>query len=250
MRVGLAFRVASLMAVTAAVVTPADAAQRGCGVATDLLIAQSTLPKVADALRRGLPLDILVVGTLSSTIKGAEGAAYPARLQVVLSKRRPAAKVKVSVELLTGRSAKEAAARFVPLMAAKTPVLVVWQTGTVDALRSIDPEDFRTAVNRGVMALKTGGADVILMNPQYSPRTETMISLGPYLDNLRAVADERDVALFNRFAIMRQWDEEGEFDLFSATRGPGLAERVHDCLGRALADFILRAASLGSAREN
>lgn len=251
MRPGLTLGLAVLMAVMAAALAPAKAAASDtCKVSADLLSAQSKLPRVADAVRSGRPLNILVIGSKSSTIDGAEAAAYPARLQVALSKKLPAAKVNVSVELLQGRSAQEAAAGFVQLMAAKKPILVVWQTGTVDALRSIDPDDFRTAVDRGVTALKNGGADVILMNPQYSPRTDTMISAGPYLDNLRAVADERDIPLFNRFAIMRQWDEQGEFDLFNAAGGLGLAMRVHDCIGRALAHFILRAASFGPARED
>ena len=64
--------------------------------------------------------------------------------------------------------------------------------------------------------MQNAGADVVLMNLQYSPRTETMISVPPYLDNMRVVAQEHDVPLFDRFAIMRQWNDQGEFDLFSA----------------------------------
>ena len=51
------------------------------------------------------------------------------------------------------------------------------------------------------------------MNLQYSPRTETMISAPPYLDNMRVVAQQHDVPLFDRFAIMRQWNDSGVFDL-------------------------------------
>ncbi len=91
---------------------------------------------------------------------------------------------------------------------------------------------------------------MILMNLQYSPRTETMISGSPYMDNIRAVAQEHDIPLFDRFSIMRQWNEQGDFDLFSAAHGPDLARRVHDCLGRALSNFIFDAAHLGPAREN
>jgi hypothetical protein len=127
---------------------------------------------------------------------------------------------------------------------------VVWQTGTVDAIRSIDPDDFRTAVDDGVVALQKAGADVILMNPQYSPRTETMISPEPYLDNMRVVAQEHDIPLFDRFAIMRQWNDSGEFDLFSAVHGIELAKRVHDCLGRALSAFVIGAAHIGPAQQN
>ena len=249
MRPGLTLSFALLIAMMAAL-APGRAAADSCKVPADLLSARSKLSKVEAAARGGRPLNILVIGSKSSTIEGAEANAYPARLQVALSRKLPAAKVNVNVELLQGRSAEEASAGFARLMATTKPVLVVWQTGTVDALRSIGPDDFRASVDHGVTILKNAGADVILMNLQYSPRTETMISTRPYLDNLRAVADERDIPLFDRFAIMRQWDERGEFDLFSAAPGAGLAKRVHNCIGRALADFILRAASFGPAQEN
>ena len=120
--------------------------------------------------------------------------------------------------------------------------MVIWQTGTYDAIRSIDPDDFRDAVDEGVAALQNAGTDVILMNLQYSPRTETMISAPPYLDNMRVVAQQHDVPLFDRFAIMRHWNEAGDFDLFSTSHGIDLAKRVHDCLGRALSKFVIDAA--------
>jgi len=125
------------------------------------------------------------------------------------------------------------------------PTLVIWQTGTVDALRSIDPDDFRNALGEGIAALKANGADVVLMNPQYNPRMETVISLTTYLDNIRVAAQERDVPLFDRFGIMRQWSDAGDFDFSVTTRSQTLARSVHDCIGRALADFVVEAAHLG-----
>ena len=91
---------------------------------------------------------------------------------------------------------------------------------------------------------------MVLMNLQYSPRTETMISVPPYLDNMRVVAQQHDVPLFDRFAIMRQWSDVGDFDLFSAFHGIELAKRVHDCLGRALSKFVIDAAHLALAQQN
>jgi hypothetical protein len=154
------------------------------------------------------------------------------------------------VELLVKKTAEEVAGGFVKLLEEKKPTLVIWQTGTVDAIRSIDPDDFRGAVGEGVAALQRAGADVVLMNLQYSPRTETMISAPPYLDNLRVVAQEHDVPLFDRFAIMHQWNDQGDFDLFSASHGTELAKRVHDCLGRALSKFVIDAARIGPAQQN
>jgi hypothetical protein len=228
----------------------AEEAAPSCEVPPYLLTSESALPKVADAVKSGRPLDILVVGSRSSTINTSDGSAYPGRLQAMLKEKLPSVAVNVSVELQVKKTAEEVAADLVKLVQGKRPTLVIWQTGTVDAIRSIDPDDFRAAVDEGVAALQNAGSDVILMNLQYSPRTETMISVPPYLDNIRVVAQQHDVPLFDRFAIMRHWNDSGEFDLFSAAHGLDLAKRVHDCLGRALAKFVIDAAHVGPTQQN
>jgi hypothetical protein len=234
---------------TAAPVGAEDAPQ-GCDVPAYLLTSESALPKVADAIKNRHALDILVVGSRSSTINTSDGSAYPARLQALLKEKLPSVAVNLVVELQITKTAEEVVAGLVKLMEGKKPTLVIWQTGTVDAMRSIDPDDFRSAVDEGVVALQDAGADVVLVNMQYSPRTETIISVPPYLDNMRVVAQQHDVPLFDRFAIMRQWNEQGDFDLFSASHGLDLAKRVHDCLGRALSKFVIDAAHLDPAQQN
>jgi hypothetical protein len=228
----------------------AEDSSQSCEVPEYLLTSESALPKVTEAAKSRHVLDILVVGSRSSTINGSEAGAFPQRLQEALKQKLPSVTVNLSVELQAKKTAEEAAESFVKLMEGKKPTLVIWQTGTVDAMRSIDPDDFRGAVDDGVVALQNAGADVILMNLQYSPRTETMISAPPYLDNMRVVAQQHDVPLFDRFAIMRQWNDTGDFDLFSASHGIELAKRVHDCLGRALSQFVIDAAHLGPAQQN
>jgi hypothetical protein len=220
-----------------------------CEVPDYLLSTESALPKVTDAVKDGRALNILVVGSRSSTINASEASAYPARLQAMLREKLPSTTINVSVELRVKKTAEEVASGFVKLLEDKKPTLVIWQTGTVDAIRSIDPDDFRGAVGEGVAALQKG-ADVVLMNLQYSPRTETMISAPPYLDNLRVVAQEHDIPLFDRFAIMHYWNDQGDFDLFSTSHGIELANRVHDCLGRALSKFVIDAAHIGPAQQN
>jgi lysophospholipase L1-like esterase len=228
----------------------APATSQSCDVPDYLLSSESSLPKVADAVKSRHPLDILVVGSRSSTIPSSEAAAYPARLQAMLAEKLPSVTVNVSVELQSKKTSEEVAAGLAKLIDDKKPTLVIWQTGTVDAMRSIDPDDFRTAVDDGVAAMQKAGTDVILMNLQYSPRTESMISAPPYLDNLRVVAQQYDVPLFDRFGIMHQWNDSGDFDFFSASHGLELAKRVHDCLGRALSKFVIDAAHLAAAQQN
>lgn len=219
-----------------------------CEVPAYLLTSESALPKVEAAAKPGGKLDILVVGSRSSVIGVSDhSAAYPNRLQAYLKDKLPGVEVNVALELQVKKTAEEMAPTLEQLVTDKKPNLVIWQTGTVDAMKQADAEDFRNALDEGVAAMKKAGTDVILMNLQYSPRTETMISGSAYLDNMRVVAQQHDVPLFDRFAIMRHWNENGDFDLFSASPGMDLAKRVHDCIGRALSTFVIDAARIKAA---
>ena len=249
MRPGSLLALACVTWLLAAQPLRAEDAPQGCDVPDSLLVTESALPKTADAIKAG-KLDLLVVGSRSSTIISADSSAYPARLQAALQAALPKLNVALSVEIQVKKTAEEAVTGFAKLLEAKKPTLVIWQTGTVDAMRSIDPDDFRGAVDEGVVALQKAGADVVLINPQYSPRTETMISVPPYIDNIRAVAQEHEIPLFDRFGIMHHWNDQGDFDLFSATHGIDLAKRVHDCLARALSKFIIDAAHQPAAKQN
>ncbi|MBR1267045.1 SGNH/GDSL hydrolase family protein [Bradyrhizobium sp. AUGA SZCCT0222] len=228
----------------------AEDAPANCEVPAYLLTSESKLPKVETAIAGDRRLEILVVGSRSSSIPSSEASAYPGRLQAMLKEALPKVAVNVSVELQVKKTAEEVAGGLVKLVELKKPTLVIWQTGTYDAIRSIDPDDFRAGVEEGVAALQKAGVDVILMNLQYSPRTETMISAPPYLDNIRVVAQQHDIPLFDRFAMMRHWSDAGDFDLSTTSHGPDLAKRVHDCLGRALSKFVIDAAHVNPAQQN
>jgi hypothetical protein len=71
-----------------------------------------------------------------------------------------------------------------------------------------------------------------------------MIALGPYAENMRWVAQQRGVPLFDRWGIMRHWSDTGAFDLYAATKTFVIAQQVHECIGRALAAQIIDAAHL------
>jgi hypothetical protein len=227
----------------------AEDAPHACEVPAYLLSSDSALARVAAAVKGGKALNVLVVGSRSSTIPSEEASAYPAWLLETLKERLGTLPVNLSVEIQSGKTAEEVAATLVKLVEAKNPTLVIWQTGTYDAIRGIDPDEFRSAVDEGVAALQKAGVDVVLVNLQYSPRTETMTSAPPYLDNMRVVAQQHDIPLFDRFAIMRHWNDSGDFNLFSATHGAELAKRVHACLGRALSKFVIDAAHLDQVQQ-
>ena len=219
-----------------------------CEVPDYLLFGNNELKHVTEVVKKDRRLTIAVVGTGSSILAGPDGprSAYPARLEEALKRRLPSVAVKVVTLVRTRMSAEDLARGMAKLLVDEKPDLVIWQTGTLDAIRRIEPDDFRAALEEGVETLHKGGADVILMNMQYSPRTDIMIALGPYADNMRVVAQQHEIPLFDRLAIMRHWSDTGAFDLYAAGKDNVLAHRVHDCIGRSIASMIIEAAHLRS----
>lgn len=224
-----------------------------CAVPAYLIATESTLSKVGEAIKTRKQLDILVVGTGSSALAGADGisASYPARLEDALKAKLPGVAVSVTTALQPKTTAAETAdsfnATFEKIPADRKPVLTIWQTGTVDALRTTDPDDFRSGLEGGIATLQKSGTDVLLMNLQYSPRIETMLAVAPYIDTMRVVAQDKSVLLYDRFSIMRYWSDAGDFDLFGNVHGYAMAKRVHACIGRSLATMIIEAAHIKPA---
>ena len=218
-----------------------------CEVPPSLIESDSDLARVAKAIKEQHRLDIAVVGTGSSALPpGANGEdfAYPARLQAALLQLLPGNDIKVAAHVQARQTTADMTAELKQILAAEKPVLVVWQAGTFDAVSGIDPEEFKTSLSEGVDTINAGGADVDLMNMQYSPRTESMLAVASYADIMHWVAQEHGTLLFDRLAIMRFWNDQGTFDLYAATKKYDMARKVHDCIGRALASQIVNAAHL------
>jgi ABC-type amino acid transport substrate-binding protein len=240
---------ALLIAVLAALAIPVSALaapRPSCAVPVHFLFSDTHLKRVLTAVAKDHRLTIAVVGTGSSALAGPDGprSAYPARLEAILSQRLPGVTVKVIALLRSRLTGEDLAKGMDKLLVDEMPDLVVWQTGTIDAMRRIDPDTFKAALDDGVERLQKGGADVILMNMQYSPRTETMIGVGPYADTMRVEAQQRGVPLFDRLGIMKHWSDVGAFDLYAAGKDNVLAQRVHDCIGRAMSSLIIESGRL------
>jgi hypothetical protein len=214
-----------------------------CRVAEPVIEVNFPLPQVTKAVANK-KLDVLVLGAGSSTLPGADGekSAYPARLQNALAQKLPGIAVKVTADVKSGREAPAVVKGINNVLASAKPALVVWQTGTVDAMRSLELDAFSEAVDNGVAQIRGAGADVVLVNAQYSPRTEFMIAINTYAEEMRRVAVQREIPLFDRLAVMKLWAELGTFDFYTPTKKLDMALQVHDCIGRLLADLIIEAA--------
>jgi lysophospholipase L1-like esterase len=214
---------------------------KACSVPDYLLFSDYQLKRVYGEVAKERQLRIAVVGTGSSMLAGPEGprSAYPARIESILNQKLSNVAVKVISVVRSRQTAEDLAKGMDKLLADEKPNLVIWQTGTIDAIRRVDPETFKAALSEGVERIQKGGADAILMNMQFSPRTESMIALGPYADTMRLVAQVSEVPLFDRLGIMRYWSDHGAFDLYATGRDNVLAQRVHDCIGRLIASLIV-----------
>jgi len=219
-----------------------------CGVASSLVSPDFRLSHVATAISNK-QLTVAVVGSGSSTLPDVKKA-YPARLEDYLARKLTGVTVKVLTHIKAREPASETLPQLRKLIATEKPSLVVWQTGTVEAMRGIDPDALSSALQDGIEAAEDARSDIVLMNMQYSPRTELMISMPPYADAIRIVALQHEILLFDRLAIMRRWGELGTFDLNEVTKKMDTAFRIHDCIGHLLGDLILEASRLPASSEN
>jgi hypothetical protein len=213
-----------------------------CLVARPLLEDNNRLPKAAAAIAAG-HLNILVLGAGSSSLPGSAGAdmAYPARLKAALQAALPGVATTVATDVTARRTAVQMADALAGDLKRAKPDLIVWQTGTVDAMQGVDPDVFNQALDRGIAAARAGGADMILINAQYSPRTESMIALGTYGDVMRWVAVQHEIPMLDRFGIMKLWSDLGTFDLYTATKALDTAGQVHNCIGQLLSVLVVDA---------
>jgi hypothetical protein len=228
----------------------AAAPELHCEVSQSYLSGDSELAHVAKALQTQQRLDISVVGSGSSALNGPEGArfAYPARLEQDLRQQLPGMTVKVTAHVQPRETTADMTADLAKILAADKPALVIWQAGTVDAVNGVEPEDFRGSLDEGADTIQAGNADLILMNMQYSPRTESMLDVSPYADVMRIVAQQRGALLFDRLGIMREWNDNGTFDLYTATKNYDMARNVHECIGWALASQIIAISHLDAGK--
>ena len=210
-----------------------------CRVAHHLVEDNLRLPGVASAIA-AKHLNVLVLGAGSSVLPGPGGVnlAYPERLRLALAETFPNVSVTLATDITPHRSAIKMAESLAVDLSKSKPDLLVWQTGTVDAMQGADQDDFNQALDKGINIAKAAGADTVLINAQYSPRTESIIALGNYAEIMRWVAVQHEVPLFDRFALMKLWADFGTFDLFAATKNLDTAGRVHDCIGRLLAALV------------
>ena len=150
-----------------------------CPVPERFYTSEPLLTKTTKALTGGREVVIAVLGGASTVglAAGGPGLAWPARLSSVLAGRFPSARIKVVNLAVARQTAKGAVERLVRDVLSLKPTLVIWETGTMEAVRGIDVDEFRETVQAGINELRAAGTEVVLMNMQFSRETDAMIQL-------------------------------------------------------------------------
>ncbi len=200
------------------------------------------LPHLAERLSSEKPVKIVAIGGASTTgvAAGSADLAYPHRLQEILARSYPSSRITVINRGVPRQTAQQMLERFPTDVLSEDPVVVIWETGTTDAVRGVEVDDFAAALQAGIDELKGRGIDVILVDMQFSHGTATIIDFERYLKALHRVGDVNDVNVFPRFELMRYWSEQNvfTFDGVAKDERAGFAAKVYECIAAKLAEAI------------
>ena len=143
-----------------------------------------------------------------------------------------------------GEIASQMLARFERDVLSYRPQLVIWQIGSNQALRSGRcTNGYADTIREGISRLKAARVDIVLMDPQFAPRVLARPIHLLVVDSIGAVANDMDVAVFQRFAVMRHWISSGEYKIEDIISSDGLHMNnvSYSCIARLLADSLVAA---------
>jgi lysophospholipase L1-like esterase len=208
--------------------------------------SMGSLPHVANKLIAGKPVVIVAFGSSSTAGYGASSPDfnYPNRLAARLRRQYPTADITVINAGVGGEDAPEMMRRLQSSVIDVHPDLVIWQVGTNAVLRNLDPGETAQLVEDGIARIQAAGdADIVLVDPQYSPRvTERPESASKMVKLLGRVAELRHVGMFPRFEVMREWHEKQSLPVESFVISDGLHmnDWGYACFAQILGDDIIR----------
>jgi lysophospholipase L1-like esterase len=204
-----------------------------------------SLPHVASKLASGEPVVIVAFGSSSTSGFGSTSPefTYPNRLAAQLHRQYPSADITIVNRGKGGEDAPEMMKRLQTAVLDMKPDLVIWQVGTNAVLRNLDPAETAKLVEEGAKRIQAAGADLVLVDPQYSPRViERAESANQMVKLLGKVAELRHVGFFPRFEVMREWHEKQAIpiDNFVIADGLHMSDWGYACFAQLLGDDIIK----------
>ena len=207
--------------------------------------SMGSLPHVAAKLASGQPVVIIAFGSSSTAGFGATSPAfnYPSRLSAQLHRQYPSADITVINRGQGGEDAPEMMKRLQNEVIDAHPDMVIWQVGTNAVLRNLDPAETAKMVEDGVARIQAAGADIVLVDPQYSPAiTAKAENAGKMVKLLGKVAELRHAGIFPRFEVMRDWHEKQAIPIetFVIADGLHMNDWGYACFAQLLGDDIIK----------
>ena len=207
--------------------------------------SMGSLPHVANKLIAGQPVTIIAFGSSSTQGFGSSAPEfnYPNRLAAQLKRHYPTADIIVLNRGKGGEDAPEMMRRLQTEVIDMKPDLVIWQVGTNAVLRNLDQSDTEKMIMDGVARIQAAGSDVVLVDPQYSPRVnEKAESTSKMVKLLGKVAELRKIGVFPRFEVMRDWHERQAIptEEFIIPDGLHMNDWGYACFAQLLGDDIIQ----------
>jgi hypothetical protein len=209
------------------------------------------LPHLGAALKPGATLSILSVGAVADAKPGGgltpttPPTGFFTQLSHALESGVRGLHMQVTVRGGRGLLAPTQLDLIRAALAQHAYQVVLWQTGTVDAVQDEPPEEFYRALADGADAVSQANADLVLVEPQYSRFLEANADLSPYLSAIQEVGATSGRVVFHRYDLMHDWEDAGLIDLEHASMSdrPAVAARLHACLAAELARTLLTGAA-------
>jgi lysophospholipase L1-like esterase len=207
--------------------------------------SMGSLPHVAAKLVAGKPVVIIAFGSSSTWGTGTSSPefTYPNRLAAQLRRQYPGADITVVNRGKGGEDAPEMMKRLQTEVIDMSPDLVIWQVGTNAVLRNLDPAETAKLVEEGIGRIQAAGADLVLVDPQYSPAVNAKAeNASRMVQLLGKVAELRHVGFFPRFEVMRDWHEKQSmpFESFVIADGLHMNDWGYACFAQLLGDDIIK----------
>jgi len=201
-----------------------------------------SLPAARDALRETGKLTIVAIGSSTTAGAGAsaEDRAYPAVLQEELRRRLPNAEVSVVNKGVGGQTAYEMLLRMDADVVELKPSVVIWQTVVNDVINHVSEEKLAKILRKGILKVQAAGIDMVMMDLPWLSRESRYPRYEDYRAVLKKTAEEHGVAIFPRYAMMRDWARSKRFtpEELVGMDGTSMVDAAYRCLAIRIADGI------------
>lgn len=218
-----------------------------CSAPDDMTRLMNPLARTGKRVAAGEPVKIVAFGSSSTAgaFASSPDKSYPSRLAVELKERFPGQPITVVNRGANGEEAPDMLARLDAEVLSEKPDLILWQVGTNAVLRDAPIGATNAQILDGLKRMKTAGADVILIDPQFAPMVVAKKETDAMVHLLADTARAQNVDLFRRFAVMRHWRNVARlpFETFISPDDLHMNDWSYGCVARLLGGAIAEAAT-------